>query len=133
MTLLWQYDFDPRKWKKDYGSVKDNERDWRDFEYQHQIELHYEAITRRDLLHHYFPVRAWDLMLALKRLYFLGSEDLSRIMKFLLYNDKFVEVEEMGEDERYWNLYLFPRIPILIKHPHSLLPISYYEKMRNLS
>lgn len=120
---------DPRRYKKDYGSKKENERAWQDFQHQHQVELKYEAIARKDFLHHFYGIRAWDLMIVLKRAYLLGSEDLSKIMKFLIHNDKFVEVEKIGEDQRYWNLNLFPRTPSLIKYPHSFLPLSYYEEM----
>lgn len=111
-------DLDCRRYKKDYGSKKENERAWQDFQYQHQVELKYEAIVRRDFLHHFYGIRAWDLMLTLKRAYLLGSEELSKIMKFLLHNDRRIEVERIGEDERFWMLYLFPRTPNLIKYPH---------------
>jgi hypothetical protein len=128
--MLRMQDSDPRRYKKNYSTAKENERDWRDFQYQCGLELRFEAIVRRDFLHHYYPVRAWDLMNELKRRYLLGSIDLPKIMKFLLHNDKFIEVEEIGQDERYWNLYLFPRTPNLIKYPHSFLSTNYYEEMR---
>lgn len=132
MTFLQVSYTDPRLHKKIYSSDRENERAWQDFQYQHQIELKYEAIVRRDFLHHFHPIRAWDLMFRLRQAYLIGSEDLSKIMKFLLRNDKLVEVEKVGEDERYWNLYLFPRTPSLIKYPHSFLPRTYYEEMRGV-
>lgn len=130
MTLLHVPDNDPRRYKKNYGSYKENKRDWADFQYQHQIELKYETIVRRDFLHHFYAVRAWDIMVRLRQAYLLGAEDLSKIMKFILHNDKYIEVEKIGDDERYWNLYLFPRTPNLIKYPHSFLSRRYYEEMR---
>lgn len=127
--MLRLQDTDPRRYKKTYPTVKENERDWNDFQYQYGLELRFEAIVRREFLHHYYRMRAWDLMQSLRKLYFLGSENLQRIMKFLIHNDKFIEVEIIGHDERYWNLYLFPRTPNLIKFPHSFMPLSYYEEM----
>jgi hypothetical protein len=132
MTIIHISYTDPRHHKKSYPSDRENERAWQDFQYQHQVELKYEVIVRRDFLNHFYPTRAWDLMVRLKQAYLLGSADLSKIMKFLLHNDKFVEVEKIGEDERYWNLYLFPRTPNLIKYPHSFLPKPYYDTMRGI-
>lgn len=129
--MLRLQDIDPRRYKKNYATEKENDRDWRDFQYQYGIVLRFEAIVRRDFLHHYYGIRAWDVMLTLKRLYFLGIPDLIKVMKFLIYNDKFIEVEKIGHDERHWNLYLFPKTPYLIKYPHSFMPLSYYDEMRD--
>jgi hypothetical protein len=125
---------DCRKYRKDYGSDKDNARDWNDYLDQHQVEFKYQNIIRNLYLSHYFPVRAYDLALALKRDYLLGIDAVNSIIKELVNNNKFIQVDksESQYDIRKFYLYLFPKLPVNIQLPHSLLPMKYYEDMEKL-
>lgn len=125
---------DCRKFKKDYGDPVVNHRDWRDWLDQHTLEFKYQNIIRNSYLSHYYPVRAFDLALALRRNYLLGFDTVNSIMNELINNNKFIQVDkrESQYDIRKYYLYLFPKLPVNIQVPHSLLPLEYYEEMEKL-
>ena len=127
-------DLDCRRYKKDWGSATKNERDWNDYLDQHQIEYKYQNIIRISYLSHYFPVRAYDLAHALNRDYLLSFDVVNSIIKELVNNNKFIHVDkrESDGDIRKYYLFLFPKLPINIQVPHSLLPIKYYEDMERM-
>lgn len=125
---------DCRKYRKDYGSDKENARDWNDYLDQHQREYKYQYIIRNSYLSHYFPVRAYDLARALNRDFLLSFDAVDSIIKEIVNNNKFIQVDksESQYDIRKYYLYLFPKLPVNIQMPHSLLPMKYYEDMVRL-
>lgn len=103
-------EFDPRRYKKDYGNPTENERDFLDWCYLHQAEYKFDSIIRRQYLHHYFGTRAYDLALALRRDYLLHNDSISRIINHLLYYNKHVEIDQLDQvDERLFVIYKRPR------------------------
>ena len=129
-TLVTTPDIDCRKFKKDYGNSVKNQHDWRDWLDQHQLEYKYQNIIRKDYLHHYHPIRAYDLSKILRH-HFLGWEAISLIMKHLINNNKYVEVDKLDqEDERKFHLYLVPRFSVNIQVPFGLLDMSYYDELK---
>lgn len=132
MVLLEHFaDADCRRYKKDWGSAVKNQRDWKDYVDQHQLEYKYQSIIRNSYLSHYFPVRAYDLGLALRRDYLLDHFVVDSIIRELVNNNKFIQVDNSDSqyDMRKYYLYLFPKLPVNIQVPHSLLPMKYYEDM----
>lgn len=124
---------DCRKYKKDWGHPSKNERDWNDYLDQHQREYKYQNIIRNSYLSHYFPVRAYDLALALRRDFLLGYDAINSVMKELVDNNKFIYVDKNGQDDiRKFYLYLYPKLPVNVQVPFSLLPLTYYEEMERL-
>lgn len=79
------YDFDPRLYKKDYGNQRENERDFIDWRDMHRIEYKFESIIRREYLHHYFGICAYDLANTLRRDFLLDGQSISKIINHLLY------------------------------------------------
>lgn len=123
-------DLDPRKFKKDYGNPIDNARDFKDWIDSHELEFKYQRIVTKNHLHHYYPMEAYDLVLVLRRNYFLGWETINLIMKHLINNNKLVEVDKVRQnDERKYLLYLFPRFPHSIQVPYSVLSYEYYNEL----
>jgi hypothetical protein len=131
--LLLEYipDLDCRRFKKDWGTATKNQRDWKDYLDQHEREYKFQKIIRNSYLSHYFPVRVYDLALALRRDYLLGYDAVNSIMKELVNNNKFIQVDksESLDDIRKFYLFLFPKLPINLQVPHSLLPLKYYQEM----
>jgi len=134
MELLEEIpDLDCRRYKKDWGTPTKNQRDWNDYLDQHQREYKYQYIIRNSYLSHYFPVRTYDLALALRRDYLLDQFIVDSIIKELVNNNRFIHVDksESNGDVRKYYLYLFPKLPN-IHTQHSLMPIKYYEDMERL-
>ena len=48
---------DCRKFKKDWGSNKENERDFQDWLYTHATEYKFQNIIRKKYLYNYYPVQ----------------------------------------------------------------------------
>lgn len=124
-------DLDCRRYKKDWGDAIKNQRDFTDYVYQHQTEYKYQRIVRNSYLSHYYPFRAYDLALALRRDHLLGFNAINSIIKELVNNNKFIQIDKRDSqyDMRKYYLYLFPKLPVNIQVPHSLLPMKYYEDM----
>src|SRR6476620_4675096 len=134
MTLLEQVpDLDCRKYKKNWGSNKENERDFQDWLYTHATEYKFQNIIRTHYLDHFTPVRAYDLGLTLRRDYFLSWADINLILKHTVENNIFVEVDRLGQkDERKFLLFLYPRFPVNVRGPYSLLSFTYYQQLEKL-
>ena len=124
---------DVRKYRKDFGDPVKNEKDFDDWKNCHQIEYHWQSIIRRQYLHNFYPVRAYDLALSLRRDHLLGWDSINSILQHLIHNNRFVDVDRLNQDdERKFHLCRFPRFPNNIQVPYSLLPTTYYENMRKL-
>lgn len=125
------YDFDPRLYKKDYGNQADNERDFIDWCYLHQVEYKFENIIRREYLHHYFGIRAYDLALALRRNYLMDNDSIKKILNHLLYYNKHVEVDRLDQDdERLFVIYNRPRFKENVQYPYSIFCYEYYDSLK---
>ena len=131
MTLLELIpELDCRKYRKDFGDPVKNEKDFNDWKDCHQIEYHWQAIVRRQYLHNFYPVKVYDLALALRRDHFLGWDAINLILRNLIHYNRFVDVDQLDqEDERKFHLRRFPRFAENIQVPYSLLPMTYYENM----
>jgi hypothetical protein len=134
-TLQPTHDFDPRLHKKkDWGSAEKNERDFIDWCDLHALELKYQGIVRRDYLHNYYGVKAFDLAIALRRDYLLSANSICLIMKHLLYNNKHVEIDRLDQDdERNFVIYKRPRFKENVQYPYSVLSYRYYDEMAALN
>jgi hypothetical protein len=122
---------DCRKYKKDYGSDKDNARDWDDWLYNNAIPYKFQNIIRKKYLYNYYPVQVRDLELALRRDYLLGWDKIHLIVKHLIENNKFVEVDKLGQENFLaYHLYLLPRFPVNVKVSFCLLDTSYYDELK---
>lgn len=76
-----------------------NERDFLDWCHLHQVEYKYESLIRRQYLHHYYGIQAYDLALLLRRDYLLSSDSIYLIMMHLLYYNKHVEIDHLDQDD----------------------------------
>jgi hypothetical protein len=124
---------DCRKFKKDWGSNKANERDFQDWLFQHPTEYKFQNIIRKKYLYNYYPVQVRDLAVALRRDFLLSWEKIDLIMKHLISNNKYIHVEKNGEENFLaYHLYLVPRFPVNVKVPFSLLTSEYYDELRKL-
>ena len=104
---------DCRKFKKDWGSNKENEKDFQDWLYTHATEYKFQNIIRKKYLYNYYPVQGRDLCLALRRDFFLDFEKLDKIIKHLIYNNRYIEVDKLDQDdERKFHIYLAPRFSV---------------------
>jgi hypothetical protein len=122
---------DCRKYRKDYGSDKDNARDWHDWLYNNAIPYKFQNIIRKKYLYNYYPVQVRDLALALRRDYLLGWDKIDLIVKHLIENNKFVEIDKRGQENYLaYHLYLVPRFPVNVKVPFCLLSTSYYDELK---
>ena len=120
---------DCRKYKKDWGDSKQNERDWNDWLFQHSIEYSFQNIIRKNYLYNYFPVRVYDLGIALRRDFLISWEKIYLILKHLIDNNKFIHVEKNdGDNFLAYHLYLVPRFPANVKVPFLLL-MEYYDEL----
>lgn len=122
---------DCRKYRKDYGSDKDNARDWNDWLYQHETEYKFQNIIRKKYLYNYYAVQVRDLAAALRRDFLLSWEKIDLIIRHLIDNNKYIHVEKNG-DENFlaYHLYLVPRFPVNVAAPFSLLDTSYYDELK---
>jgi hypothetical protein len=133
-TLQLVGDVDCRRFKKDYGDPVKNDRDHIDWCYTHQIENKYQGIIRRQYLHHFYGVRAYDLALALKRAYLLSSENIYLIMQHMLYYNKHVEIDQLDQDdERKFMIYSRPRFKKNVEFPYSIFCYKYYDDMAKIN
>jgi hypothetical protein len=122
---------DCRKYRKDYGSTKANQRDWDDWLYIHATEYKFQNVIRKKYLYNYYPVQVRDLFLALRRDFFLGFEKIDKIIKHLINNNRYIEVDTLNQDdERKFHLYLVPRFPVNVQVPFSLLSTTYYDELK---
>jgi hypothetical protein len=84
-------------------------------------------------LHNFYPVRAYDLALALRRDYLLGWDNINLILRHMTHNNRFIDVDRLSQDdERKFHMRRFTRLPENIQVPYSLLPTTYYENMCKL-
>ena len=122
---------DCRKFKKDWGSNKENERDFQDWLCTHATEYRFQNIIRKKYLYNYYPVQVRDLCLVLRRDFFLDFEKIDKIINHLVNNNRYIEVDKLGQDdERKFHLYLVPRFPVNVQVPFGVLDISYYDELR---
>src|SRR5580765_5659067 len=101
MTLLDSVpntNIDCRKYRKDYGSDKDNARDWHDWLYQHALEYKFQNIIRKKYLYNYYAVQVRDLAAAMRRDFLLSWEKIDLIIKHLVSNNKYIHLEKNGEN-----------------------------------
>jgi hypothetical protein len=121
---------DCRKYKKDWGDPRKNQRDWDDWLFQNQITYKFQNIIRKEYLYNYYPVQCRDLGLALRKDFLLSWENIDKILKHLINNNKFVHVEKRGQENFLaYHLYLRPKFSVNIKCPFSLLKPSYYDEL----
>jgi hypothetical protein len=126
-------DLDCRKYKKDFGDRVKNQKDFLDWTSIHQLEYHWQDVIRREYLDHYRAVRFYDLGLALRKDYFLSWDVINLILKHLVEYNKFVQVDRLVQtDERKFLLFLYPRFPVNVRGPYSLLSFNYYEELEKL-
>ena len=78
---------DCRKFKKNWGSNKENERDFQDWLYTHATEYRFQNIIRKKYLYNYYPVQVRDLCSALRRDFFLDFGKLDKIISHLINNN----------------------------------------------
>jgi hypothetical protein len=130
-------------WKKYQISIAENTKkilgtpqktkdfvEWKD---SHQIEYHWQDKIRTQYLDHYYPVRAYDLGLALRRDHFLPWDTINLVLKHITDNNKFIEVDRLGQtDERKFLLYLYPRFTMNVRGPHCLLSFDYYKELEKI-
>lgn len=122
---------DCRKYKKDWGDSKKNERDWNDWLYQHETEYKFQNIIRKKYLYNYYAVQVRDLAAALRRDFLLSWEKIDLIIKHLIDNNKYIHVEKNGEENFLaYHLYLIPRFTENVQVPFSLLSMSYYDELK---
>ena len=122
---------DCRKFKKNWGSNKENERDFQDWLYTHATEYRFQNIIRKKYLYNYYPVQVRDLCSALRRDFFLDFGKLDKIISHLINNNRYIEVDTLDQDDkRKFHLYLVPRFSVNVQVPFSLLDISYYDELR---
>src|SRR5580765_830751 len=123
MTLLEQVpDLDCRRYKKEYGNPVKNEKDFEDWKNCHELEYKWQHIIRKKYLHHFHPIRAYDLAIRLRQDYLLGWESIYLILTHLIRQNRFVEVDKLDQDdERRFMLYLYHRLRTDIQVPHSVL------------
>jgi hypothetical protein len=67
---------DCRKYKKNWGNSRNNERDWHDWLYQHELEYKFQNIIRRKYLYNFYAVQVRDLAAALRRDFLLSWENI---------------------------------------------------------
>lgn len=134
MTLLEVIpDLDCRKYRKDYGDPVRNEKEFYDWKNCHELEYHWQRVIRTVYLHNYHPIMVFDLALALRRDHLLGWDAINLILQHIVDYNRFIDVDRVGEtDWRKFHLRLLPRFHINIQVPYSLLPITYYEELRNI-
>ena len=122
---------DCRKYRKDYGSEKDNARDWQDWLYNNAVSYKFQNIIRKKYLYNYYSVQVRDLGLTLRRDYLLAWDKIHLILKHLIENNKFIEVDRRGQENLLaYHLYLVPRFPVNVKVPFCLLiGTSYYDEL----
>lgn len=132
MSALINGEDDPRRSVHAYESEADKARDWRDWKDTHPLELKFQRILRTNgILGHFYGVQALDLGQYLRRQFFLGYEDVMKILKHIFYNNKHIVIDTLGQgDERRFMIYLKPRFKHNVVHPHSILNYDYYEAMK---
>lgn len=125
---------DPRRFVHTYESEAQNARDWKDWKDTHQLEIKYQRILRTNrILGHFYGVRALDMGQYLRRQFFLGYDDVMKILKHLFYNNKHITVYTLGqEDERIFMIYLRSRFKQNVVHPYCILDYDYYEAMKKV-
>jgi hypothetical protein len=124
-------DLDCRKYRKNFDDPIKNEKDFNDWKDCHLQAYKWQSVIRREYLHNFYPVRAYDLALALRRDHLLGWDTINSIVQHLIHNNRFVDVDRLNQDdERKFHLRRFPRLPENLQVPYSLLPMTYYENMR---
>lgn len=132
MSALLNGEDDVRMFVHTYENEADKARDWKDWKDTHQLELKYQRILRNNgILGHFSGARALELGQYLRRQFFLGYEDVMKILKHIFYNNKHITVDTLGQDdERKFMIYLKPRFKHNVVHPYCILNYDYYEQMK---
>jgi len=123
--MMFELKYDERLYKKEYNDLVKNYQDYQDWMDAHGVEHKYQSIIVNRFLSHVNGLKVHDLQILLRQEYFLSDHDINLIIKHLITNNRFVEVDDQYShqtrypDESLYRIYKKPRSKE-IKYPHSI-------------
>ena len=118
--MISELQYDERLHKKEHNNLVKNYQDYQDWLDTHSIEHKYQRIIINQILSNIYSLKVFDLQLILKQEYFLSDHNINLIVKHLINNNRFVEVDTNFRDVRFYQLFKKPRVKELVKFPHSI-------------
>ena len=108
MQMLLELEYDERIHKKEYDNLIQTYQDFQNWVETHGIEHKYQRIIINQILSNTYSLKVFDLQLILKQEYFLSDHNINLIIKHLITNNKFVEVDTNYRDARFFQMFRIP-------------------------
>jgi hypothetical protein len=117
--MMFELKYDERLYKKTHNNLVEDYQDFQDWIEAHGIEHKFQSIIINQYLSNINGLKVYDLQLLLKQEHFLSDHNINLIIKHLITNNRFVEVDTEYQDARLYHIYKKPRVKE-IEYPHCI-------------